>query len=132
MDAIQFLRGMSKFYNNYSEKDPDCKTDMNYEEIYHFIIKLGEAAHSYGASDEHIESFIIAASVTYGIKGKYSSSPADHTFSFMREGCEWKIFQRNKLAITNNDTNRLDSFEELLGCIIMGELNISEALPFLE
>lgn len=60
---------------------------VSFEDAWHFIIKIGLAAHRYGSTATRLESFLVSLSKKLGYQGVFRSTPSDIVFT-LREGLE--------------------------------------------
>jgi uncharacterized membrane protein YjjP (DUF1212 family) len=80
-----------------------------FEDASRFIIKLGLAAHSYGANAMQLEGVLARLSAALGLQGSFRSTPTDIVFAFREHDGPW---QRLNLVTKPNTGSDLDKLAE--------------------
>jgi uncharacterized membrane protein YjjP (DUF1212 family) len=112
------------------DKDSDvfsASSKVNFDEAWHFILKVGLAAHKYGSTSTRLEYFLSSLSKRMGYQGVFKSTPAEIMFG-LRETSDSP--QRVEVMATpppNIDLDKLARLGELLNEIKEGHLSISDA-----
>jgi uncharacterized membrane protein YjjP (DUF1212 family) len=112
------------------DKDSDvfsASSKVNFDEAWHFILKVGVAAHKYGSTSTRLESFLSTLSNRMGYQGVFKSTPVEIVFG-LRETTDSP--QRLEVMATPPPTIDLDKLArlgELLNEIKEGSLSIPDA-----
>ena len=112
------------------DKDSDvfsASSKVNFDEAWHFILKVGVAAHKYGSTSTRLESFLSSLSNRMGYQGVFKSTPVEIVFG-LRETTDSP--QRLEVMATpppNIDLDKLARLGELLNEIKEGSLSIPDA-----
>jgi uncharacterized membrane protein YjjP (DUF1212 family) len=104
-----------------------ASSKVNFDEAWHFILKVGLAAHKYGSTSTRLEYFLSSLSKRMGYQGVFKSTPAEIMFG-LRETSDSP--QRVEVMATpppNIDLDKLARLGELLNEIKEGHLSISDA-----
>jgi uncharacterized membrane protein YjjP (DUF1212 family) len=112
------------------DKDSDvysASSKVNFDEAWHFILKVGVAAHKYGSTSTRLESFLSTLSNRMGYQGVFKATPVEIVFG-LRETTDSP--QRLEVMATpppNIDLDKLARLGELLNEIKEGSLSIPDA-----
>jgi uncharacterized membrane protein YjjP (DUF1212 family) len=112
------------------DKDSDvysASSKVNFDEAWHFILKVGVAAHKYGSTSTRLESFLSTLSNRMGYQGVFKATPVEIVFG-LRETTDSP--QRLEVMATPPPTIDLDKLArlgELLNEIKEGSLSIPDA-----
>jgi uncharacterized membrane protein YjjP (DUF1212 family) len=112
------------------DKDSDvysASSKVNFDEAWHFILKVGLAAHKYGSTSTRLEYFLLSLSKRMGYQGVFKSTPVEIMFG-LRETSDSP--QRVEVMATPPPTIDLDKLArlgELLNEIKEGSLSVSDA-----
>jgi uncharacterized membrane protein YjjP (DUF1212 family) len=112
------------------DKDSDvfsASSKVNFDEAWHFILKVGLAAHKYGSTSTRLEYFLLSLSKRMGYQGVFKSTPVEIMFG-LRETSDSP--QRIEVMATPPPTIDLDKLArlgELLNEIKEGSLSVSDA-----
>jgi uncharacterized membrane protein YjjP (DUF1212 family) len=112
------------------DKDSDvysASSKVNFDEAWHFILKVGLAAHKYGSTSTRLEYFLSSLSKRMGYQGVFKSTPVEIMFG-LRETSDSP--QRIEVMATpppNIDLDKLARLGELLNEIKEGSLSIPDA-----
>jgi uncharacterized membrane protein YjjP (DUF1212 family) len=112
------------------DKDSDvysASSKVNFDEAWHFILKVGLAAHKYGSTSTRLEYFLSSLSKRMGYQGVFKSTPVEIMFG-LRETSDSP--QRVEVMATPPPTIDLDKLArlgELLNEIKEGSLSVSDA-----
>jgi uncharacterized membrane protein YjjP (DUF1212 family) len=112
------------------DKDSDvnsASSKVNFDEAWHFILKVGLAAHKYGSTSMRLEYFLSSLSKRMGYQGVFKSTPVEIMFG-LRETSDSP--QRVEVMATPPPTIDLDKLArlgELLNEIKEGSLSVSDA-----
>jgi uncharacterized membrane protein YjjP (DUF1212 family) len=85
-------------------------SNVSFEEAWHFMIKVGLAAHQYGCTATRLELFLVGLSNYFGYEGVFSSTPTDIIFA-MREKPD--VPQRVEIVATPAPDMNLDKLARL-------------------
>ena len=58
----------------------------SFEEVYHFLQKVGVAAHKYGSTSTRLEAFLDGLSKRFGYTGVFRSNPSEIIFALSKGG----------------------------------------------
>ena len=58
----------------------------SFEEVYHFLQKVGVAAHKYGSTSTRLETFLDGLSKRFGYTGVFRSNPSEIIFALSKGG----------------------------------------------
>ena len=117
------------------DKDSDvysASSKVNFDEAWHFILKVGVAAHKYGSTSTRLEYFLSSLSKRMGYQGVFKSTPAEIMFG-LRETSDSP--QRIEVMATpppNIDLDKLARLGELLNEIKEGSLSIPDAYDHID
>jgi uncharacterized membrane protein YjjP (DUF1212 family) len=117
------------------DKDSDvysASSKVNFDEAWHFILKVGLAAHKYGSTSTRLEYFLSSLSKRMGYQGVFKSTPAEIMFG-LRETSDSP--QRIEVMATpppNIDLDKLARLGELLNEIKEGSLSIPDAYDHID
>jgi uncharacterized membrane protein YjjP (DUF1212 family) len=112
------------------DKDSDvfsASSKVNFDEAWHFILKVGLAAHKYGSTSTRLEYFLSSLSKRMGYQGVFKSTPVEIMFG-LRETSDSP--QRVEVMATPPpaiDLDKLARLGELLNEIKEGSLSVSDA-----
>jgi uncharacterized membrane protein YjjP (DUF1212 family) len=112
------------------DKDSDvfsASSKVNFDEAWHFILKVGLAAHKYGSTSTRLEYFLLSLSKRMGYQGVFKSTPVEIMFG-LRETSDSP--QRVEVMATPPPTIDLDKLArlgELLNELKEGSLSVSDA-----
>jgi uncharacterized membrane protein YjjP (DUF1212 family) len=112
------------------DKDSDvfsASSKVNFDEAWHFILKVGLAAHKYGSTSTRLEYFLLSLSKRMGYQGVFKSTPVEIMFG-LRETSDSP--QRVEVMATPPpaiDLDKLARLGELLNEIKEGSLSVSDA-----
>jgi len=102
-------------------------TRVSFEDAWQFILKVGLAAHQYGATAVRLESFLVGLSKKFGYEGVFRSTPSDILFA-VRESPDSS--QRVELMSTTPpgvDLDKLARLGELMQDMQAGKLPLSDS-----
>jgi uncharacterized membrane protein YjjP (DUF1212 family) len=117
------------------DKDSDvysASSKVNFDEAWHFILKVGVAAHKYGSTSTRLESFLSTLSNRMGYQGVFKATPVEIVFG-LRETTDSP--QRIEVMATpppNIDLDKLARLGELLNEIKEGSLSIPDAYDHID
>lgn len=112
------------------DKDSDvysASSKVSFDDAWHFILKVGVAAHKYGSTSTRLESFLSTLSNRMGYQGVFKATPVEIVFG-LRETTDSP--QRLEVMATpppNIDLDKLARLGELLNEIKEGSLSIPDA-----
>ncbi|MFC2147118.1 MAG: threonine/serine exporter family protein [Eudoraea sp.] len=98
-----------------------------FDEAWHFILKVGVAAHKYGSTSNRLESFLTSLANRMSYQGVFKATPVTITFA-LRESPD--TLQRVEIIATappNIDLDKLARLGDLLKEIETGKLSMTEA-----
>jgi len=106
--------------------------DTPFDDVCHFIIKLGTTVHGYGPNAIRLESYLNRLTEALGYQGVFKATPRELYFAFSQEG---DLMQQTHLATlpgTGLDLAKLTEAGKLVDDVVAGHITINQALPRLE
>ena len=116
------MADQDKYSNAFS-----ASSKVSFDDAWHFILKVGVAAHKYGSTSTRLESFLSTLSNRMGYQGVFKATPVEIVFG-LRETTDSP--QRLEVMATpppNIDLDKLARLGELLNEIKEGSLSIPDA-----
>jgi uncharacterized membrane protein YjjP (DUF1212 family) len=112
------------------DKDSDvfsASSKVNFDEAWHFILKVGVAAHKYGSTSTRLESFLSTLSNRMGYQGVFKSTPAEIIFAMRETPDSPQRIEVMATPLPAIDLDKLARLGELLNEIKEGSLSIPDA-----
>jgi uncharacterized membrane protein YjjP (DUF1212 family) len=112
------------------DKDSDvysASSKVNFDEAWHFILKVGLAAHKYGSTSTRLEYFLSSLSNEMGFQGVFKATPVEIVFGLRETPDSPQRVEVMATAPPNIDLDKLARLGELLNEIKEGSLSVSDA-----
>lgn len=99
----------------------------NFVTACEFIIKLGEAAHSYGSNAGRLEVYLSRLTTAFGFQGVFRSTPTEIVYAFQESENQAQRVHLSAMPGTGLDLAKLALVGELVDAIDGGQVSIAEA-----
>ena len=100
---------------------------VSFDEAWAFILKVGVAAHQYGAMSSRLEFFLSGLANELGYQGVFKSTPTEITFALRETPHSVQRIEIMVLPSPNTDLDKLARLGEILKEIEVGSLSITDA-----
>ena len=108
------------------------KKEVPFDEACRFIVKLGTAAHGYGANAARLELFLSRLTTALGFHGVFRSTPTEMVFAFQADEEQPQRTHLVALPGTGLELNRLAEVGELVDAVEAGRLSLVEGTKRLD
>lgn len=105
--------------------------EERFDDAFSFLVKLGKAAHRYGASSERTTVFLTNLAETLGYKGDFVATPTGMIFAIEQEGRPQRQ-QIVRLAGPGLDLDKLARVGEITAHMTAGRISLEEAAAALD
>lgn len=100
---------------------------VSFDEAWRFLLKVGVAAHKYGATSTRLELFLSDLSKKLGYEGIFKSTPVELTFAMKKSPDSPQRIEIMSVAAPDIALDKLARLGELFSEIKAGNLTIAEA-----
>ncbi len=107
-------------------------TKVSFEDAWHFIIKVGLAAHRYGSTATRLESFLVSLSKKLGYQGVFRSTPSNIVFTLRRDPESPQRVEVIATQAAGVDLDKLARVGDLLNELEAGTLSLADASTSLD
>jgi uncharacterized membrane protein YjjP (DUF1212 family) len=97
-----------------------------FEDASRFIIKLGLAAHSYGANAIQLEDVLTRLTAALGFHGSFRSTPTDIVFAFQERDGPWQRVHLVTKPRTGFDLDKLAEAGGVADAVAAGAISVTE------
>jgi uncharacterized membrane protein YjjP (DUF1212 family) len=103
-----------------------------FEDASRFIIKLGLAAHSYGANAIQLEGVLTRLTAALGFHGSFRSTPTDIVFAFQERDGPWQRVYLVTKPRTGSDLDKLAEAGGVADAVTAGTISVTEGTARLD
>ena len=99
---------------------------VSFEEAWQFIVKVGLAAHRYGSTAAHLESFLVGLSKEFGYVGAFRSTPSEIVFGLREKADSPQRLELVKTPAPGVDLDKLARLGDLLNELKAGTITLAD------
>jgi uncharacterized membrane protein YjjP (DUF1212 family) len=97
-----------------------------FDDACRFIVKLGLAAHSYGATAVQLEGVLAHLTAALGFHGSFRSTPTDIIFAFQERDGTWQRIHLVTKPSTGSDLDKLAEAGDVANAVAAGAMSVTE------
>lgn len=100
---------------------------VSFDDAWHFIVKVGVAAHKYGATSGRLESLLTSLSKKMGYQGVFKSTPVELTFAMKKSQDSPQRIEILSVPAPDIALDKLARLGDVLKEFTSGDLSLADA-----